>query len=108
MDKGTNTTIADIDAYTPAQVAARIETAGVAKAELPTLQTLALAVLAQPEGRREDDGSVLTLVYDSHTALSQVLVLEARTLAPQARVRLTQAIPLTFHGSWWPTPRPPH
>ena len=34
------------DAYTPAEIAARVETAGVAKAALPALQTLTLAVLA--------------------------------------------------------------
>jgi formate/nitrite transporter len=36
----------DLDAYAPAQVAERVEKAGVAKARLPALQTLALAVLA--------------------------------------------------------------
>ena len=64
-------------------------------------------VLAQSQTGREDDGSVLTLVYDSHTARSHVAVLDARTLSPQVRVQLTQAIPLTFHGSWWPMVAPP-
>jgi len=36
----------DIDAYAPAQIAERIERAGVAKARLPVIQTLMLAVLA--------------------------------------------------------------
>ncbi|WP_282607404.1 formate/nitrite transporter family protein [Pelagibius sp. Alg239-R121] len=36
----------DIDAYTPAQVALRVENAGVAKAKLPTIPTLILAALA--------------------------------------------------------------
>lgn len=60
-------------------------------------------VLAQQEGGGEDEGSVLTLVYDSQTASSHVAVLNARTLVLQARVQLSQAIPLTFHGSWWPS-----
>ena len=30
------------DAYSPAEIAARVETAGVAKARLPTLQTIVL------------------------------------------------------------------
>jgi len=47
-------------------------------------------------------GSVLTLVYDSFSARSHLLVLDAETLAFQARVMLKQAIPLTFHGSWLP------
>ena len=36
----------DIDAYSPAQIAKRVEAAGVAKAHLPFLQTLVLGVLA--------------------------------------------------------------
>ncbi|MDE0391253.1 MAG: formate/nitrite transporter family protein [Rhodospirillales bacterium] len=36
----------DIDAYSPAQIAQRVEAAGVAKAHLPFLQTLVLGVLA--------------------------------------------------------------
>ncbi len=35
-----------VDAYAPPQIAARVENAGVAKARMPTLQTLTLAVLA--------------------------------------------------------------
>ncbi len=35
-----------IDAYTPNQIAARVETAGIAKALLPALETVTLAVLA--------------------------------------------------------------
>lgn len=36
----------DIDAYAPAEIARRVESSGVAKVNLPLLQTLALAVLA--------------------------------------------------------------
>ena len=36
----------DFDAYAPAEIARRVESSGVAKANLPLLQTLALAVLA--------------------------------------------------------------
>jgi formate/nitrite transporter len=36
----------ELDAYTPAQIAERVERAGVAKARLPALQTLTLGVLA--------------------------------------------------------------
>lgn len=35
-----------IDAYAPSQIAARVETAGIAKARLPALETVTLAVLA--------------------------------------------------------------
>jgi len=46
--------------------------------------------------------SVLSLVFDSPRGRSHLLVLDADTLAVQARVHLSQAIPLTFHGSWLP------
>ncbi|MFT5682042.1 MAG: all-trans-8'-apo-beta-carotenal 15,15'-oxygenase [Myxococcota bacterium] len=46
------------------------------------------------------DGSVMTLVYDCFTQRSHLLLLDSETLEPQARVRLSQAIPLTFHGGW--------
>jgi len=36
----------DLDAYAPPEIAAKVENAGVGKAELPLLQTLVLAVLA--------------------------------------------------------------
>lgn len=36
----------DLDAYSPARIAERVEAAGVAKARLPVVQTLALATLA--------------------------------------------------------------
>lgn len=48
------------------------------------------------------EGSVMTLVYDCFTRRSHLLLLDQQTLAPQARVRLSQAIPLTFHGGWMP------
>jgi formate/nitrite transporter FocA (FNT family) len=35
-----------IDAYTPAEIAARIEKAGIGKARLPTMSLVALAMLA--------------------------------------------------------------
>ncbi len=57
-----------------------------------------------PDPRGEPgQGSVLTLVFDSFTQRSHVLVLDAQTLEYQARIQLAQAIPLTFHGSWLPT-----
>lgn len=57
-------------------------------------------VLAQAPGCGETDGSALVLVYDSVADRSYALVLDAHTLEPQARVALTQPIPVRFHGSW--------
>ncbi len=46
MDGPESSASFDIDAYAPAQIARRVERAGVAKAQLPTLQTLVLGALA--------------------------------------------------------------
>ena len=46
MDKGDAALNPALDAYAPAEIAARVETAGTAKARLPLLPLLTLAVLA--------------------------------------------------------------
>ncbi|MFO1067134.1 MAG: formate/nitrite transporter family protein [Geminicoccaceae bacterium] len=56
----------DLDAYAPAQIAERVERAGVAKARLPVVQTLALAVLA---GAFIAFGGMLYLVAMTEPAL---------------------------------------
>jgi all-trans-8'-apo-beta-carotenal 15,15'-oxygenase len=52
----------------------------------------------------EDDGYLLTLVYDGLSHTSHVAVLDARVpeAGPLARVHFDQHIPLTFHGSFVP------
>ena len=46
MDGPKHSGIFEIDAYAPATVARRVESAGIAKAGLPALQTLVLGILA--------------------------------------------------------------
>ena len=46
MEGPNHTGIFEIDAYAPAAVARRVESAGIAKAGLPALQTLVLGILA--------------------------------------------------------------
>lgn len=50
----------------------------------------------------EDDGYVLTLVYDRARNASEALLLDARDIAaePIARVRLPHRVPYGFHGNW--------
>jgi len=50
----------------------------------------------------EDDGWLLTYVYDKPSNSSSFVVLDAAdvTAAPQATVQLPQRIPFGFHGSW--------
>lgn len=46
--------------------------------------------------------SLLTLVYDCFSERSHLLVLDQENVEEQARIQLTQAIPLTFHGGFIP------
>ena len=48
----------------------------------------------------QDDGYIITLVFDSNINKSHYLVLTARDLKFQAKIELEQTIPITFHGSW--------
>lgn len=58
-----------------------------------------------PRSDREDDGWLLTLVYDSRTDTSHWAVLDAAHLAegPVARAHLDHHVPLGFHGAWVPS-----
>ena len=53
----------------------------------------------------EDDGWLLSYVYDAVTDTSDVVVLEAHDLAadPVAVVHLPRRVPFGFHGNWVPT-----
>jgi carotenoid cleavage dioxygenase len=53
-------------------------------------------------GSGEDEGWVLSYIYDSATDGSELLVLDAHDwgAAPVARVRLPRRVPFGFHGSW--------
>lgn len=56
----------------------------------------------RPNGKAEDDGWVLTYVYDTVAKRSELLVLDAQniTAEPVARVIIPQRIPFGFHCEW--------
>ncbi len=58
----------------------------------------------RPDGNREDDGWVLTVVYDASHHRSDVVILDGRDLnqGPVARLHLKHHIPYGLHGSWTP------
>jgi all-trans-8'-apo-beta-carotenal 15,15'-oxygenase len=62
--------------------------------------------------RDEDDGYLLSLVYDAKQHASQLVVLDAATFdaEPLARLVLGQHVPPPFHGTWlderWSAPHP--
>jgi carotenoid cleavage dioxygenase len=50
----------------------------------------------------EDEGYVLSFVYDGTTNGSKLVILDAREFAkpPIAEVPLPQRVPFGFHGNW--------
>jgi carotenoid cleavage dioxygenase len=54
----------------------------------------------RPGGKGEDDGWLLTFVYDAATEKSEMLVLDAATMKQEARVLLPRRVPHGFHGIW--------
>ena len=60
------------------------------------------AVFVPRESGAEDDGWLLTFVYDKPTDVSSFVVLDATDIgaAPVATLQLPQRVPFGFHGSW--------
>jgi carotenoid cleavage dioxygenase len=58
----------------------------------------------RPDGKGEDDGWVVSYIYDQASGKSEMLILDARdfTAKPVARVLLPARVPFGFHGAWLP------
>jgi all-trans-8'-apo-beta-carotenal 15,15'-oxygenase len=56
----------------------------------------------RPEGTAEDDGWLLTMVYDAREDRSRLEVLDARSIGdgPIAACHFDHLIPFGFHGAW--------
>jgi carotenoid cleavage dioxygenase len=79
--------------------------AGTSEVRAPAGQHAGEAVFVPRTGpAAEDDGWVLSLVYDTRRDASDLVVLNARdfTGEPQAVVHLPQRVPYGFHGNWVP------
>ena len=55
-----------------------------------------------PAADTEDEGLVLSVVLDADRAGSFLLVLDAHTFEERARAEAPHAVPLSFHGNWFP------
>ncbi len=77
----------------------------------PGRVTLEPVFVPHPDARAEDDGWVLSYVYDAGRDRSDVVILDARDFGgdPVATVRLPVRVPYGFHGGWVPdgSPIPP-
>jgi carotenoid cleavage dioxygenase-like enzyme len=55
-----------------------------------------------PKGKDEDDGWLVTFVYDEVEGTSEMVVVDAKDVAskPLARVMIPTRVPYGFHGAW--------
>jgi carotenoid cleavage dioxygenase len=72
----------------------------------PGRVTLEPVFVAREGGRAEDDGWVVSYVYDATTDRSDVVILDAQDFTgdPVATIHLPVRVPFGFHGNWVPTP----
>jgi len=58
----------------------------------------------KPDAVAEDDGWIISSVYDADSHRSDIVILDAQDFAgdPIATIRLPVRIPFTFHGGWVP------
>jgi carotenoid cleavage dioxygenase-like enzyme len=70
----------------------------------PGRVTLEPVFVPRPDGHAEDDGWVMSYVYDATTDRSDIVILDAGDFggAPVATVHLPVRVPFGFHGSWIP------
>ena len=57
-----------------------------------------------PNGKEEDDGWVLSYVYQPEFDKSEVSIIDSRAFddGPIARIHLPVRVPYGFHGNWIP------
>jgi carotenoid cleavage dioxygenase len=72
----------------------------------PDTATLEPVFVPRGPDAAEDDGWVLSYVYDGTTGRSDVVILHAQDFAgdPVATIHLPDRVPFGFHGNWIPDP----
>ena len=58
--------------------------------------------IPNPEGEGEDDGVVVTVVFDGKKEQSYILLLDGKTFEEINYSYLPHNVPFTFHGNWFP------
>jgi len=61
-----------------------------------------MSFVANPNAKSEDDGILITNVFDGNVEKSYLLVLDAKTFKPINKAWLPHAIPMSFHGMYFP------
>ena len=58
--------------------------------------------LPNPDGKAEDDGVLITIVFDGEKEQSYFLVMDAKSFEPINKAYLPHNIPWSAHGLWFP------
>ena len=60
--------------------------------------------VAAPNSTGEDEGWLLSMVYNRVDAVSELVILDAQRvdMGPIAKVRMPRRVPFGFHGTWVP------
>jgi carotenoid cleavage dioxygenase len=56
--------------------------------------------VAAADATREDDGWLLSFVYEPRRDASDLVILDASSLCEQAAIELPARVPFGFHGTW--------
>ena len=51
-------------------------------------------------GTREDEGWLMTYIYDAPSDRSELAIVDASTMRTAATIALPQRVPFGFHGNW--------
>ena len=57
--------------------------------------------IENPQGQDEDDGVLVSIVYDFQNDLSKVLILDPKDLTLLQEYEMPFRIPITFHSGFW-------
>jgi carotenoid cleavage dioxygenase len=70
----------------------------------PGRMTSEPVIVRKPGTSAEDEGWIMSYVYDPERDLSDVVILDAQDFAgePIATIRLPVRVPFGFHGGWAP------
>lgn len=60
--------------------------------------------ITKKDSKSEDDGYLLSMVYDGNKHLSYLAIIDAKNIeaGPVAKLHFDQALPISFHGMWYP------
>lgn len=59
-------------------------------------------IVPNPNSSNEDDGALLSMVFDSNANSTSIIILDSKTMTTLAEIPLPNNIPFHFHGIFCP------